>query len=486
MDPRRLPLVMQVLAGVSVFILVASLATLVLRGGGGTGKPSAVTPTTTASAPASAAVTPTASATVPPLAFAAKPKVLHGLKPGAASPGNLSGALSGLLTVSTLGSGVSAEVVDVLTGQPLFSQAATVPVPPASAAKLATAAAALTVLGPNAVLSTTVRPGASASQIVLVGGGDPTLAGVAADPAGTYPVAASLAGLAKATAKALVGRGLHTVSIAYDSTLYSGPASAEGWKPSYFSAGNVAPVSALEVDEGRRADKSVLSRSADPAQAAAQQFATLLGKDGVKVTGTVIPGIPSAGGKPLAKVTSAPVSALVERMLRVSDNDLAESLARQVALKEHLPATFPGAAQAIIQADTKLGVDASSFHMVDGSGLSTADTLQTTALTALVRAAASPKHPELRALLAGLPVAGFLGTLSTRFTTSASAAGIGAVRAKTGTLTNVSSLAGVVVDADGRQLAFALIAGHVPSSSPLAAEAALDRVAAAIAGCGCH
>ena len=111
--------------------------------------------------------------------------------------------------------------------------------------------------------------------------------------------------------------------------------------------------------------------------------------------------------------------------------------------------------------------------MVDGSGLSTADLMQATALTSVVRASASGGHPELRALLAGLPVAGFLGTLAIRFSTTASAAGVGAVRAKTGTLTGVSSLAGVVVDADGRQLAFAVIAGHVPSDSPLDAEAAL-------------
>src|SRR5437868_2031227 len=121
MDLRKLPPVLQALAGLSVFILVASLATLVLRGGGGAGKPSAVKPTPTGSAPTSTAVTPTTSAAAPPLALAAAPKLLHGLKNAAASPGNISTAIAGPLGAAVLGSSVSVEVVDVLTGQPLFS-----------------------------------------------------------------------------------------------------------------------------------------------------------------------------------------------------------------------------------------------------------------------------------------------------------------------------------------------------------------------------
>ena len=176
-------------------------------------------------------------------------------------------------------------------------------------------------------------PGQSASQVVLVGGGDPTLAGAAADPAGTYPAAASLAGLAKATAKALIAAGTKSITLTYDATLYAGPTSAEGWKPTYITAGNVAPVSSLEVDEGRRTDKTLLSRIADPAQSAADEFAGLLRHDGLTVAAGVAPGVAATGAKALAKVTSAPIAALVERMLRISDNDLAESLARQVALR---------------------------------------------------------------------------------------------------------------------------------------------------------
>ncbi len=61
----------------------------------------------------------------------------------------------------------------------------------------------------------------------------------------------------------------------------------------------------------------------------------------------------------------------------------------------------------------------------------------------------------------------------------------GAVRAKTGTLLSVHDLAGTVVTADGRLLAFAVLADGT-AGSPLATESALDDVAATLAGCGCR
>ena len=57
------------------------------------------------------------------------------------------------------------------------------------------------------------------------------------------------------------------------------------------------------------------------------------------------------------------------------------------------------------------------------------------------------------------------------------------MRAKTGTLTGVSSLAGVVVDADGRLLVFALMSNGV---NPATARPELDAVAAGLAACGCR
>ena len=89
-------------------------------------------------------------------------------------------------------------------------------------------------------------------------------------------------------------------------------------------------------------------------------------------------------------------------------------------------------------------------------------------------------------MLSGLPVAGFDGTLARRYRHRPVAAGRRAVRAKTGTLLGVSALAGLVRTADGRLLAFDLTADAVPLGATRAAERALDRLAAALASCGCR
>jgi D-alanyl-D-alanine carboxypeptidase/D-alanyl-D-alanine-endopeptidase (penicillin-binding protein 4) len=217
----------------------------------------------------------------------------------------------------------------------------------------------------------------------------------------------------------------------------------------------------------------------DPAKDAATKFAAFLKDAGITSTP---PGPSKAGtrAQTLAAVSSPPLSDIVERMLTNSDNDIAEALARQTALTSGQPGSFAGGAKAIAARLTKLGLPMSGASFHDGSGLDRDDRLTAGLLTGLLVTAGDPGRPGLRPVLTGLPVAGFTGTLADRYTDSAA----GVVRAKTGTLTGVNTLAGTVVDADGRLLAFAFMASG--TTDPLAAESALDKAATALAACGCH
>jgi D-alanyl-D-alanine carboxypeptidase/D-alanyl-D-alanine-endopeptidase (penicillin-binding protein 4) len=131
-----------------------------------------------------------------------------------------------------------------------------------------------------------------------------------------------------------------------------------------------------------------------------------------------------------------------------------------------------------------LGI-AAGIDTVDGSGLSHLNRITPGGLARLLAFdASSAKHPELRTVMSGMPIAGFSGTLADRYGNGTAATGKGVVRAKTGTLNGVNTLAGVVDDADGRLLTFAFMANNV--QSPAVALAALDSLAGTLAGCGCR
>lgn len=170
-------------------------------------------------------------------------------------------------------------------------------------------------------------------------------------------------------------------------------------------------------------------------------------------------------------------------MLTHSDNDIAEALARQTALAAGAKADFAGAERETRRALGRLGLPVDGARFADGSGLDRADRVTARLLTSLLARAAHTDHPELRPILTGLPVAGFSGTLAGRYTGPEAAAGTGVVRAKTGTLTGVNTLAGTVVSADGRLLAFSFLASA--TTDPTAAQSTLDRLASTLADCGC-
>jgi D-alanyl-D-alanine carboxypeptidase/D-alanyl-D-alanine-endopeptidase (penicillin-binding protein 4) len=331
--------------------------------------------------------------------------------------------------------------------------------------------------------------GAGPGEIVLVGGGDVTVA-PGRGTTGSATGRAGMADLADATAAALTAQGRRSVAVRLDDSLFTGGAISGHWRPGDVGGGFVAPVMALAVDSGSATPGTPLvpgkpaERVADPALAAVRLFAAQLGKHGIRIVGKVARGTAPSGAHPLATVESATVADLVEHALTDSDNTLAEALARVVAVRAGRPGTFADAGLAVLDRVSSLGVPVAGAQLTGGSGLGDGNLVPARTLAQVLVLAASPQHPELRPLLSGLPVAGASGTLADRFTGARDKAGLGVVRAKTGTLTGASSLSGTVVDADGRLLGFVIEADDV--SSTVAARAALDAAAAALASCGCR
>jgi D-alanyl-D-alanine carboxypeptidase/D-alanyl-D-alanine-endopeptidase (penicillin-binding protein 4) len=417
-------------------------------------------------------------------------------RPAAPATGRgLTAALARLVSAAALGSHVGVTVTDLASGAVLYSAGGASAAAPASSQKLATAAAALAAVGAGTTFTTSVVRGVTPGSIVLVGGGDPTLA-AGRPPAAGYPRPASLRSLAAQAARWLRAHGEAAVRLSYDTTLFTGPAMAPGWTPSYVSTGNVTPISALEVDQGRLtpggkpedADNPLnyRARSLNPAADAARAFASFLTADGIQVRATS-PGRALAGATRVAAVHSPAVSALVDWMLRESNNVIAEDLARHVALATRRPASFSGAAAAVTAVLARLGIS-SGVHLVDGSGLSPDNRLTPDVLARLVTLAGGPDGGALRPIIAALPVAGFSGTLAPGQSVFGSFGrpALGMVRAKTGNLTTVASLTGVADDVSGQALGFAFMADKIPSGGLSRATTVLDQMATTLTSCGCH
>ncbi|MEV0283810.1 MULTISPECIES: D-alanyl-D-alanine carboxypeptidase/D-alanyl-D-alanine-endopeptidase [unclassified Kribbella] len=420
---------------------------------------------------------PTAQVQAPAVLAPAK---AEGVAPTAAG---VQKALAAILADPALGKHRGIYVYDASRGKPVFSVGSATPYVPASTLKLLTTVSALDTLGAGHRFATKVVSAAKGS-IVLVGGGDPLLTIKRQTDPTDYPTRASLQTLAASTAKELKAQGITSVTLGYDASLFTGPPVNAKWQPNYITEGIAAPTSALWVNEGRLSP-GMAKRAASPSQAAATAFAAQLKAAGIMVTGAVRRAVAPTTATSLAQVASPTVGEIVEYVNLHSDNDGAEVLLRHVGLATKNGGSYAGGVLGVKATLTKLGLNVSKATIEDGSGLSRTNHVPLDVLAGAVRVAASEDHPELRHLLTGLPVAGFTGSLEDRFGVVGTGTGTGLVRAKTGTLTGVHSLAGMVRDRTGTLLVFAVASDSVPVPKTLAARAALDRAAAALANCGC-
>lgn len=445
-------------AAVLVIAVVVVVVAALVRGGGPSGGGTAVADT--------------------PKLVVAKPALLPVAESAPEpTPAGLAATLGPVVANPDLGL-FSGRVTDALTGKELWQQGEMVPLKPASTNKTLTAAAALLTLDRDARFTTTVvapdqtkEPGV----VVLVGGGDPTLSSAAPGQETLYRNAARISDLADQVKKS----GIRVTSIQVDVSFYSGPTMAPGWDPADILGGDVAPMEPVMVDGGRIQPLTPESyRSTTPALDAGRVLAAALGVDPRAVT---VVNRPARDDRQIASVQSPPLIERMREMMNASDNVMAESIGREVAVAHGQPASFAGAAHAVTDLLKGEGVNLTGTAVLDSSGLSMDDRLTAMALDGVIAAATSDDHPKLRPLLDVLPIASGSGTLSNRFVSTRPEGAAGWLRAKTGSLTAVNTLAGVVTDVSGRVLTFALLSNDAGPTGLTS----LDAVANALRSCGC-
>ncbi len=350
-----------------------------------------------------------------------------------------------------------AYVRDLDSGEELFALRENVARIPASVEKLYVTASAMLRLGPSATIDTTVVADALApvdalgvlhGDLVLVGAGDPFF--------GDAPAAA--------LARAVRAAGIVSIDGAVVGDESRFDALRSGTSTRYdFELGGV--LSALAYDRG------IFRGTArtDAGRFAAARFAAQLRAAGVQVSGRSRAGTAPPGARQIAAVPSRSVGELARFVNVPSNNFAAEMLLKLLGARfRDVGSTAAGADVARDTLDD-FGVRP---RIVDGSGLSRSDR---TTPRQIVRLLERMHNQDVAASFrASLAVPGSTGTVKRRMRGTVARR----CRVKTGTLRDVSSLAGYCTTLDGRELGFALLFNRV---HPSAAKKIEDRIAVAIA-----
>ncbi|HWK25018.1 MAG TPA: D-alanyl-D-alanine carboxypeptidase/D-alanyl-D-alanine-endopeptidase [Solirubrobacter sp.] len=376
----------------------------------------------------------------------------------AATPAQTQRALA--REMARAGTSSGAYVLDLGSGTQVYARKPDVARMPASVNKLYTTAGTLLRYGPGGELTTSVlaagAPDASGTvtgDLVLRGGGDPTF--------GSTGAAALARQVKLAGVKRVTGRVVGDES-AFD-VLRGVPAS--GFKLS----GDVGPLSALAFNHGRTGLRAPYFQ-ASPARFAADAFAKALKRQGVQIKHTARAGLAAVTMTPLTELSSPPVSTIVRQMNQPSDNFIAETLIKGLGAQFGATGSTAAGAGVIRAALEPFGI---APTIADGSGLSR--TNRTTPRQVVELLEHMDASDVASAFDASLPVAGRNGTLAYRLRGTAAQ---DRCHAKTGTLHDVSALAGYCTTTVGRRVAFAFLMNRI---NPGTARVLQDRMTAALA-----
>ena len=322
----------------------------------------------------------------------------------------------------------------------LYDRAASAPRIPASNEKLLLSMTLYDTLGSDFRIRTSVASSGGSSGAVrnlwILGQGDPGVTG------------ATIGMLARRVADAGIERVRGRV---FGSTGYfRRDWDAPGWN-------------AVARDYVNRPTALVFERNAraDPEREAAETLTRKLEALGVRVQGRPASGTPPGGLETIASVTSQPLQRLLTKMLRPSDNFIAETLGKRLGVETHgVPGTIAKGAAAI---EAWTDGHGTGFTLNDNSGLSYGNRVTAEGIVRLLWFAED--QPWGRDLRRALPTGG-QGTLRHRLR------GVD-VRAKTGTLDDVSALSGWVRAHSGDWVEFSVLSFGMSKSAASAIE---DRI----------
>ncbi len=355
-------------------------------------------------------------------------------------------------------------------GDRLFSHQPDIPLIPASNMKILTAAAALQGLGRDYTYQTRVAapalPDANGrlnGNLYVIGGGDPLLmTDVYRDslPDGTNPIHSSANLLADQT----VAANLSDISgaVLVDESRYDEERAPAGIAPGLLDAGRIGSLGAAIIDRGfvgfkegyatqdvAEGEPPPLPRSTDPAAQFAAVFDDLLEAINVRITTRAAEAaeVP-ADLVDLVVFDSPPMARIVEQMLTDSDNTTAEMIIKELGFVASDSGTTTSGTLAMSNALRDAGLNDAGLFALDGSGLSTDNTVT----CSLLHDALNSAHKD--DLRAAMPVAGETGTLADDFVGTS---GEGRIRAKTGLLAQAAALSGYFETDPGVELTFSLV-----------------------------
>ena len=409
---------------------------------------------------------------------------------------------------------------------------------PASVAKLVTVATAADAVGWEFRYTTTLRAagpitdGVLRGDLFVVGSGDPSIGGRAGDDLSSWVEALKAAGIRRIEGRVigdddLIEEPRPQLAWAWDDLGYTTGALfgalnlAENRSTVTIAPGPSSGAPAVVTADPRLAFRLVTNRVATgppgslqqlwpeqrpgepsltvagfiPAAAPPALLAVAVGnptlwfasalksrliRDGIEVGGEavdiddVVPTPARDAATVIHTHKSRTLAEIAQPLLKDSINLYAEALMRLNAT----PGAFPTNDAALDGLRKRLdawGISNASYQLVDGSGLSRRDAISADAVLSLLERMADPtgKSP----FVTGLPIAGVDGSLSTRLKGTPAENN---VRAKTGTMSNIRTLAGYVTTRDGERLAFVILINNFEGTGTNANDA-LDAIAVRLA-----